>query len=216
MVSWQYIINDKHCEFLCSKPNYRCQRFFHLKYFTGLSSPSSGSWTGCNAVLNLDSWVPSVNQDSNFSTINCTTASGNSGTSSSCASGVSSTAGGCNGCMDCDQVLNYYLNPNNTLLTDLNSRYSVGCTFNIELNNVWNNYYSVKEKALGSTVGGVASTLGVLPRIKQVQTDLNVLIPQVNNLPSLFSNILNGMSSLSPLIDIKYGLLASLNCTVTG
>jgi hypothetical protein len=115
-----------------------------LNIISGLSSPSSGSLSGCNLALNFDSWIPSVNQNSSYSTINCTASNGNSGTSSTCSSGVSSTSGGCNGCMDSGQVLNYYQTAGHILLTDLTSRYGVACTFNVELNNVWKNYYSVK------------------------------------------------------------------------
>lgn len=46
--------------------------------------------------------------------------------------------------MDSGQVLNYYQTAGNVLLTDLDSRYGAACTFNFELNNVWENYYSVK------------------------------------------------------------------------
>jgi hypothetical protein len=118
--------------------------------------------------------------------------------------------------MDSGQVLNYYLNPTHILLTDLGTRYGAVCTFNDKLNNVWKNYYSVKETALGPTVGGIASSSGVLPRTKQVTTDLNDLFTQINIIPPLFSDILTSMSSINNLIDPNYGILAGLNCSLLG
>ena len=187
-----------------------------LTILEGLASPTSGTWSGCNSALSSDSWVPSVNQNSSDLTINCTATNGNSGTSSTCSSGVSTTSSGCNGCMDSGQVLNHYLTGGHVLLTDLTSRYGSSCTFNSELNNVWTNYYKVKEIALGPTVGGVASSTGVLPRTVQVQTDLNTLFTQINILPTFFNSILTNMNSINTLVDPTYGMLAGLNCSLIG
>lgn len=82
------------------------------------------------------------------------------------------------------------------MLPDLISRYGASCPFNNELNNVWTNYYSVKEAALGPTVGGVKSSQGVLPRAETVKADLNTLFTNLDLLPGVFSAILTDLKTI--------------------
>jgi len=119
--------------------------------------------------------------------------------------------------MDTTTSLHYYRDGSHALMSDLSSRYGASCTFNIKLNNVWTNYYKVKDNALGPTVNSVASPTGVLPRTNTVKTKLDTLILDLDPaIPNLFSNIINNMNSINTLIDPKYGMLAGLNCSLIG
>lgn len=173
--------------------------------------------SNCNTNCNNDSWVPSNSMSSpNTYNFTCSATNNNKGNSSTCSSGISSTSGGCSGCMDSAQSLFYYLTPSNNLLTDLSTRYGLTCTFNSILNNVWTNYYKLKETALGPTVGSTTSSSGVYPRASTVNTDFNTLLTRVNALNSTFTQINSGLGNVLTLVDPNYGLFASLNCKVLG
>ena len=92
---------------------------------------SSGNWASCNAAFSADSWVPSNNQDTSYSTyIACTVSSGNVGDKTTCTSTLTDNGGNtCAGCMDSTFLMTYYTAAG-TLTTDLNTRYSATCTFN--------------------------------------------------------------------------------------
>lgn len=120
--------------------------------------------------------------------------------------------------MDTAQILNYYQkNTDKDLLNDLGVRYGQQCTFNQNLNNIWKNYYLVKSNALGPDIEGVPSTSGVLPRTMTVKNDIDNLINSIDPaLPNLFNNVLEGLSTISNIVDPKTGLLAGLNCKLMG
>lgn len=118
--------------------------------------------------------------------------------------------------MDTAQSLYYYLTPGKVLSTDLISRYGATCTFNTILNNVWTNYYKVKETALGPTVGSSSSSSGVYPRANTVNNDITSLVTKVNALTTTFTNINSSLTSIFTLIDPNYGLFSSINCKVIG
>lgn len=95
----------------------------------GLSDPSNSSNNGgtCNAAFSSDSWVPSVSQNSSYSTaVSCKVSSGHSALKADCnpLSGAN-----CYGCIDSSQVLTLYTSAV-TLQNDLNLKYSAACVFN--------------------------------------------------------------------------------------
>ena len=110
-----------------------------------------------------------------------------------------------------------YLNVATSLPTDLQLRYGSICSFNTVLNNIWNNYYKIKETAIGPTVGSTARTTGVYPRLRQVQTDLNNLNSTVDPaLPDTIAGIDSSLSVFDPLTSSTYGIFGGVNCSVIG
>lgn len=188
-----------------------------LTVLGSLAVPGTVS-TGCNANLAGDSWVPSNGQLPQSShIINCTVSSGNTGTATTCSSGLTSTAGGCSGCMDSSETLFRYMNTANSIPGDLATRYGSSCTFNTRLNNVWNNYYKLKTTALGPTISGTASTSGVYPRGKTVESDITTLNSTVDpGLTNLFANVNTNLAGINNLLDPTFGVIAGFNCTVLG
>ena len=109
------------------------------------------------------------------------------------------------------------MNNSTGLLVDLQLRYLSTCSFATKLNNVWTNYYQVKLNALGPTVGATASTSGVYPRIKTVESDVSTLNSTVDPaLASVFSNINSNLASISSVTDPVFGVLGGTNCTLIG
>ncbi len=143
--------------------------------------------------------------------------SGKYGDEFTCPNGIS---GGepCIGCMDTGSISNYYYrNPSLSILGDLNVRYNSSCTFNSELNNIWNNYYLIKANALGPNVQGMPSNTGVIPRMMTVKSDIDSLINTIDPaLANIFNSILTDLSDINHIIDPKYGLIAGLNCKLLG
>ena len=84
------------------------------------------------------------------------------------------------------------------------------------MNNVWTNYYKIKETALGPTVGSTVSATGVYPRANTANSDFATLTTKINSLNTTFTNINSGLSNLMTLVNPTYGLFASLNCKVIG
>jgi hypothetical protein len=120
--------------------------------------------------------------------------------------------------MDSAKIFNiYWASSTDVLLDDLSTRYGATCTFNPQLNNVWNNYYKIKAQTYGPAVSGTPSTSGVLPRAITTRQDVDNLISAVDPaLPNLFSNILTNLNSIQDLVDPKYGFIAGLNCRLMG
>ena len=120
--------------------------------------------------------------------------------------------------MDTGSLSNYYYkNGGSIFLQDLNSRYTSSCSFNNELNNIWTNYYLVKARALGPDVQGNRSTAGVLPRVRAVGADVDLLVNSIDPaLPNVFNTILADLGYISDLLDPSYGLIAGLNCKLMG
>lgn len=183
-----------------------------LSILAGLTTCNLFSYPTCNTICSMDSWVPS----NGGLVFPCTSFSSNRGNAATCSSGVATTAGGCSGCMDTTQALHRYVSLA-TLLSDLSLRYGVACTFNVKLYNVWNNYYKVKDIALGPTVNGVASTSGVYPRTMTVSSDVTTLTSTIAvGITTVFANVNANLNSISDLINPTYGILSSLNCQVIG
>lgn len=131
----------------------------------GLSDPSnSTNNAGCNAAFSSDSWVPSNNQDTSYSTaISCKVSSG-SGALSNCDTNFATVGTACQGCMDSTQLLTYPTSGAD-LVTKLNSRYTAGCAFNALLGNVWDNYYDIKYTNLGYPTAKVQVSTTVMYRV---------------------------------------------------
>lgn len=188
-----------------------------LSILNKMSNPSGNGYFNCNQLLNDDSWVPSNQPNTTYYSIPCTSSIGKYGDEFTCPTGVSA-GNPCTGCMDTGSISNYYYrNPSSVILDDLNTRYTPNCSFNNELNNIWNNYYLVKAQALGPDVQGVASNTGVLPRMIIVKNDIDSLISNMDPaLPNIFNTILSDLSNINNIIDPKYGLIAGLNCKLMG
>lgn len=88
------------------------------------------------------------------------------------------------------------------------------------MTNIWTNYYSVKNTALGPTASA-GSGSGVLRRASDVEASItNTASPglfySMNQLDTKFTNINTAMSSISTLTDPTTGLLAGMNCLLFG
>ena len=104
-----------------------------------------------------------------------------------------------------------------TLIADLQVRYGGSCTFSTTVFNVFNNYYSLKNTALGPTIGGTASGSGVVPRVTTVESNINTLNSTVDpNLPSVFSTINSNLAPINSITDPTFGALGGMNCSVIG
>jgi hypothetical protein len=166
----------------------------------------SSSYSSCTATgFTSDSWIPSNNENPVY--ISCQISSGNQASSSSCSGVVSSRSGSCYGCMDTTSTLNGY-SSKATLLSDLGTRYPGCSTFNSDLSNTWNNYYSIKKSAY-APVNSRASTANT--NVNTFTTDLT------GTLNTTFSNAQSSLSSVSSTVtDPQYGLIAGLNCKLIG
>lgn len=170
---------------------------------SGLSKASQ--YSSCTATgFTSDSWTPSNSQNPSY--IACQITNGNQASSSSC-SGVSSRSGSCNGCMDTTSTLSSY-SSKATLLSDLGTRYSGCTTFNNDLANTWNNYYSIKKSAYAP----------VSSRASSANTAVNTFTSDITGtLNTTFSNAQSSLSSASDtVVDPQYGLVAGLNCKLIG
>lgn len=109
--------------------------------------------------------------------------------------------------MDTTSTLDGY-SSKSTLLSDLGTRYSGCTTFNNDLANTWNNYYSIKKSAY-APVSSRAST---------ANTAVNTFTSDITGtLNTTFSNAQSSLSSASDtVVDPQYGLVAGLNCKLIG
>ena len=157
-----------------------------------------------------DSWVPSTSQDPVYSA--CQINGGNNATKTVCSSSnFAAASGGCDGCMDTTSILNtasYYYK--SSVLSALNRRYSgSGCsTFNNEMANTWYNYYRKKSYAFSS----------VSSRMSTATTSINQFSAKLTGtLNVTFASAVNSMNAVAQTVtDVKYGLVAGLNCRLIG
>jgi len=171
----------------------------------------ASSYSSCTtSSFALDSWIPSVAQSPSY--IGCQISNGSNATTSNCAGANFASAGGsCNGCMDTTSILNTATYATKTaVLNALNSRYTAaGCsTFNNDLANVWNNYYSIKSNAY-SAVASRAST---------ASSKVNIFVTNITQtLNATFTNVVSSLNAVAQSVtDSKYGLVAGLNCKLIG
>lgn len=192
-------------------------------FLAGLSDPTNttGS-TGCNAAFSSDSWVPSNNQDSSYSTaISCKVSSGSSGALSNCDTNFATVGSACQGCMDSTQLLTYASSGAN-LVSKLDSRYTASCAFNALLGNVWTNYYSIKYTNLGFPTAKVQVVGSVMYRVQQLiptindTTSASSVFKSINNFRSVLDTINTNLAAVNSLTDPTYGMLAGLNCKLFG
>lgn len=183
-----------------------------------ISNPTNNN-AGCNAAFSADSWVPSNNQN----TVSCKVSSGHLAGSTDCSSSITGT--NCYGCIDSSQVLaSFYAtgNPATTLLNDLNSRYN-SCAFNLVLDNIWTNYYSVRYTKIGVPMAlAVSGSADLTARIKQATTQINdttvaaSVFSSINNFETELTSVKSSFTTVQTLTDPKYGMMAGLNCKLFG
>lgn len=193
--------------------------------FNLLSSFSvSSSWSSCTGTHSLsdDSWVPSNSQNSTspYVTIPCQAMNGQVGDGTTCSATLTDASGTCGGCMSSAALV--LVQPSATSLKSaLDTRYSAACTLNAKLENVWTNYYLLKNSKYGPTDTGSTGT--VLGRAELANTAILAnttssggVFESINIMGTLFTDIINAMTLIQPLVDPKYGLLAGLNCKIFG
>ena len=184
-----------------------------------IANPNYASWTSCGAPFSSDSWVPSNSQNSSYSPIACQSSSGNVGDTTTCTATLANNgANTCGGCMDSTLLATSITTAN--INTHLNSRYGGTCGFNTPMTNIWTNYYTVKNTALGPT-DTAGSGSGVYRRALDVQaTTINTVNPglfySMNQLDVRIQSINSTLSSISSLTDANTGLIAGLNCLLFG
>jgi tetrahydromethanopterin S-methyltransferase subunit B len=169
-----------------------------------------------------DSWVPSINQWTNYSSIPCKATNGNTGTPTPCGNVITTVSASCSGCMDTTLLMTLY-NTAGNLGTALSTRYPTGtCTaFINDMENVWTNYYSIKNTALAPTDADPPNT-GLLGRALHVKNQIfdNAtsagVFYSLYQIQTVFSNIVTNLNAINSLTDPNYGLLAGLNCKVFG
>lgn len=190
----------------------------------GLSDPTNTTGNaGCNAAFSSDSWVPSNNQDSSYSTaISCKVSNGNSGALSNCDNTFATVGGStCQGCMDSTQLLTYASSGAN-LVTKLDSRYTASCAFNALLGNVWDNYYTIKYTNLGFPTAKVQVAGTVMYRVQQLIPTINdttvatSVFKSINDFRSVLDTVNTNLAAVNSLTDPTYGMLAGLNCKLFG
>lgn len=115
-----------------------------------LADPSN--FAGCTAnSFQSESWPPSILSGSEIS---CTQSSGTKVDDTECSTSanIQSSGNSCAGCIDSNSVLTVSDGDSGDPAADLKARYNGGgaCdTWADEMDNVWTNYYSVKNGAMG-------------------------------------------------------------------
>jgi len=169
----------------------------------------------------LDSWIPAIGQDINYSTISCRATSGLTGVAVTTCTANFPISGTCKGCMDSTNLFNAY---SGGIGAKMLSRYNsvAGCAgFSTEMDNIWNNYYSPKITTMGA--GTAVSGIGVLGRALDAK---NLIINNANSggvffginaVNTLFTTARTALNTASAaLTDPTYGMLAGLNCKLFG
>ena len=183
-----------------------------------IANPFSADWVTCNAPFTTDSWVPSNNQNASYNPIACQVSNGNVGDTTTCTATLTNGVGTCGGCMDTTKLSTMITTGN--ILTQLNTRYGATCTFNAKMNNIWANFYDLRNTALGPTASaGVGS--GVLRRASDVEAEIistsaGGVFFTIDALSAKFISINTAMTAISTLTDPTTGLVAGLNCALFG
>lgn len=170
-----------------------------------LAQPSNYVCTVNN--FQSDSWIPTLTPDAEIA---CTSMIGNSANKTECPTSatIQAASGSCNGCMDSREVL-AVSEQSSDVKTDLDVRYGgVGdCgLFATEMQNVWNNYYELKEDAYEGTGQ-------IMTRISNTNSAVNNYETLVQGLGNTFTSTISDMNGLaSSVTDPEYGLVAGLNC----
>lgn len=185
---------------------------------SGFSFPSNAT-NSASCTGFTDSWVPSNNQDSNYSTaIPCQSASGSVGQLSNCNSNFAGAT--CSGCMDTTQLLTQQAT-SAAVIAAVKSKYGTNCAFASILGNTWTNYFSKKYSALGYPTVKTQVSGSVMYRIQQAQGQINTtnagsVFTNIDSFRGSLNSINNNLNSISNLTDPTYGMLAGLNCNLFG
>ena len=167
-----------------------------------------------------DSWVPSNNQQTSYSTtIPCQSTSGNTGSLSTCDASFA-PSGTCKGCMDTTQLLTQHANAA-AVVTAVKSKYGASCAFATILGNTWTNYFTKKYTSLGFPAVKTQVSGSVMYRIQQAQAQINTttagsVFASIDQFRGVLNTVSTGMTSISSLTDPTYGMLAGLNCKIFG
>jgi hypothetical protein len=157
----------------------------------------------------LDSYIPSNNQNPSY--VSCKV-SGNNAGSTQCSGSFNPKAASCFGCMDTANIFSGYAN-GAAVTSDINGRYgnNVGCSaFATGMGNLWTNYYSIKQQAIGSSFHSASIYASVNSlNIATFQGDLAVLNGSLTNANA-------SINALNSLLDTQYGMLGGLNCQLFG
>ena len=106
-----------------------------LQALSNLSNPSL--YSGCNAALAADSWVPTNSPNTSSSYVTCKVTSAFKGDSSTCDLNIAGA--NCKGCMDTSSINSIASVDISQLLTKYGA---IGtCGFTGPMTNVWHNYY---------------------------------------------------------------------------
>jgi hypothetical protein len=188
----------------------------------GLSDPANTTNNiNCNSSFTSDSWVPSNNQNTSYSTaVSCKVTSANTGSISTCSATLTPTTT-CKGCMDTTQLLSQITSSTN-VASAIQGKYGSSCAFGTILSNTWTNYFNKKYTALGFPTAKTQVSGSVMYRIQQSLTQINntgnaaSAFSAINSFKGVLNTANTSLASIQSLTDPTYGLLAGLNCKLFG
>lgn len=188
----------------------------------GLSDPTNTTNNiNCNSSFAADSWVPSNNQNTSYSTaVSCKVSSGGIGSISTCSATLTPTTT-CYGCMDTTQLLSQITSSTN-VASAIQGKYGSSCAFGNILSNAWTNYFNKKYTALGYPTAMTQVSGTVMYRIQQSLTQINntgntaSVFSAINSFKGVLNSVNTSLNSIQSLTDPTYGLLAGLNCKLFG
>jgi hypothetical protein len=150
-----------------------------------------GNYGGCtDNDFQTDSWIPTLSSGAEISCVSGT--SSGQGNLANCVDANTAddnpAAAACTGCMDAQVVLELFENGGSGAASELKERYASGGACNTwadEMQNVWDNYYGVKETNY--------VTSNINSRISTADSDVDSYKTALQNMGTTFESVLSNL-----------------------